>query len=158
MEAFTASPCNHQPHDTSTVFEHCQATGHIINLHKAKVPSDENNTISGSVQFSFNPFAPELPTTTHADLLPFYRLWCHQFLLWRITLSANLCRFKRSFKPYQSDHNSVMDTRERGKKTCNIDLKISMKILFHYPPTFPFIQSWDPNSFPKNFSHQSEAY
>ena len=28
-----------------------------------------------------------------------------------------------------------MDTGERGKKTCNIDWKISMKILFHYPPT-----------------------
>ena len=42
---------------------------------------------------------------------------------------------KISFKPYQNEHNSVMDTGERGKKTCNIDWKISMKILFHYPPT-----------------------
>ena len=38
---------------------------------------------------------------------------------------------KRSFKPYQNEHNSVKDTGERGKKPCNIDLKISMKILFH---------------------------
>ena len=132
------------PHDTSTVFEHHQITGHVINLHNAKVLSDENNTIkhntiSGNVQFSFNPFATELATNTHADLLPFYCLWCHQFWLSRITLSADLCRVKRSFKPYQSEHNSVKDTRERGKKPCNIDLKISMKILFHYPPTFPFI-------------------
>ena len=42
---------------------------------------------------------------------------------------------------YQNEHNSVKDTGEKGKKkkTCNIDLKISMKILFHLPPTFPFI-------------------
>ena len=33
----------------------------------------------------------------------------------------------------------VKDTGEKGKKTCNIDLKTSMKILFHYPPTFPII-------------------
>ena len=25
--------------------------------------------------------------------------------------------------------------KKAGKKPCNIDLKISMKILFHYPPT-----------------------
>ena len=134
------------PNHTSTVFEHHQITGHIINLHNAKVLSDENNTIkhntiSGNVQFSFNPFATdrELATNTHADLLPFYCLWCHQFWLSRITLSADLCRVKRSFKPYQNEHNSVKDTGEKGKKPCNIDLKISMKILFHYPPTFPFI-------------------
>ena len=54
-------------------------------------------------------------------------------------VAANLCKVKRSFKPYQNEHNSVKDTGEKGKKPCNIDLKISMKILFHcYPPTFPF--------------------
>ena len=41
--------------------------------------------------------------------------------------------------PYKDGHISVKDTREKGKKPCNIDLKISLKILFHYPPTFPFI-------------------
>ena len=47
-------------------------------------------------------------------------------------VATNLCKVKRSFKPYQNEHNSV-------KKTCNIDLKISMKILFHcYPPNLPF--------------------
>ena len=30
---------------------------------------------------------------------------------------------------------------EKAKKPCSIDLKISMKILFHYPPTFPFLSS-----------------
>ena len=39
---------------------------------------------------------------------------------------------------YQNEHNSVKDTGEKGQKPCNIDLKISMKILFHCPPTFPF--------------------
>ena len=37
------------------------------------------------------------------------------------------------------EHNSVKDTREKAIKTCNIELKISMKILFHYPPTYPLI-------------------
>ena len=42
-------------------------------------------------------------------------------------------------KDNQNEHNSVKDTGEKGKKPCNIDLKISMKIFLHYPPTFPFI-------------------
>ena len=42
---------------------------------------------------------------------------------------------KRSFKPYQNEHNSVKDTREKGKNQCKIDLKISMKFLSHYPPS-----------------------
>ena len=54
-------------------------------------------------------------------------------------VTANWCGVKRSFKPYQNEHNSVKDTRERGKKLCNIDLNISMKILLDYPPAFPFI-------------------
>ena len=41
-------------------------------------------------------------------------------------MSANLCRVKRSFKPYQNEHNSVKDTRERSKKPRDIDPKISM--------------------------------
>ena len=53
-------------------------------------------------------------------------------------VAANLCKVKRSFKPYQNEHNSVKDTGERSKKPHDKDLKISMKILFHYPPTFPF--------------------
>ena len=53
-------------------------------------------------------------------------------------VAANLCKVKRSFKPYQNEHNSVKDTGETSKKPRDIDLKISMKILFHYPPTFPF--------------------
>ena len=36
--------------------------------------------------------------------------------------------------------NSVKDTEEKGKKPCNIDLKISMKILFHYTH-LPFLSS-----------------
>ena len=63
-------------------------------------------------------------------------------------MSANACRVKRSFKPYQNQLNSVKVTGEKGKKPCNIDPKIAMKILFHYPPTFPFTYSLDPTSFP----------
>ena len=49
-------------------------------------------------------------------------------------VAANLCKVKRSFKPYQNEHKE-----KKAKKPCNIDLKISLKILFHcYPPAFPF--------------------
>ena len=66
----------------------------------------------------------------------------------RTTLFANLCRVKRSFKPYQNEHDSVQESGEKGKKPCNIDLKI-----------LPFFSS-NPKilCFPKNFSHQNEAY
>ena len=30
---------------------------------------------------------------------------------------------------------------KKVEKPCSIDLKISMKILFHYPPTYPFLSS-----------------
>ena len=50
-----------------------------------------------------------------------------------------VCRVKRSFKPYQNEHNSLEDTGEKGKKPCNIDPKIAKKILFYYPPTSQFI-------------------
>ena len=33
-----------------------------------------------------------------------------------------------------------------------------MKILFHYPPTFPFMNPKTLKGFPKNFSHQNEVY
>ena len=45
------------------------------------------------------------------------------------TFFVNLCRVKRSFKPYQNEHNSVKDTGEKSKKPRDKDLKISMKIL-----------------------------
>ena len=63
-----------------------------------------------------SPFAPELPVTACADLRPFYCSCCHPFCRLRITLSPNLCRAKRSFKPYQNEHNSVKEAREKGKK------------------------------------------
>ena len=33
-----------------------------------------------------------------------------------------------------------------------------MKILFHYPPTFPFMNPKTLKGFAKNFSHQNEVY
>ena len=42
-------------------------------------------------------------------------------------VAANLCKVKRSFKPYQNEHNSVKDTGEKGIKPCNIDLFVSAK-------------------------------
>ena len=40
----------HQSHDISAVYEHCQATGHNINPHNVKVLPDENNTIKSRVK------------------------------------------------------------------------------------------------------------
>ena len=45
------------------------------------------------------------------------------------------------FKPYQNEHNSVKEAKERGekkKKTWQVGPKIPMKILFPYPPNFVF--------------------
>ena len=50
-----------------------------------------------------------------------------------IKTKLNVCRVKRSFKPYKNEHNSVKDTGEKGKKPCDIDLKIATKLLFYYP-------------------------
>ena len=68
----------------------------------------------------FNQFAPEPPIMVRADPRPFYLLWRHQFWLWRITLSANLLRVKWSSKPYQNEHNSVKDAREKGKLSISL--------------------------------------
>ena len=59
----------------------------------------------------------------------------------KITLSAILCRVKRSFKPYQNEHNSVKDIREKGKKpSCSIDLKNTKrkKPIMHVTLTWKF--------------------
>ena len=37
-------------------------------------------------------------------------------------VSTNLCRVKRSLKPFQNEHDSVKETGQKGKKPCNIDL------------------------------------
>ena len=87
-----------------------------------------------------NPFTPEPPMQIHVPSTPCDVMSFNSHA--RTTLLANLCRVKRSFKPYQNEHDLVQDSGEKGKKpcTCNIDLKISMKSLFHYyPSTFPFI-------------------
>ena len=43
---------------------------------------------------------------------------------------------------FQTVPYSVEEAQEKGnKKKCNADPKIAMKILFHYPPSFPCIKS-----------------
>ena len=80
---------------------------------------------------------------------PFYRLWPHQFSQSRTTLSANLCKVKRSFKQYQNEHGSVKVAREKGKKNRKFSWKSSStthlptllsnpKILKALPKTFPY--------------------
>ena len=40
----------HQSHDISAVYEHCQATGHNVNPHNVKVLRDENSSIKRRVK------------------------------------------------------------------------------------------------------------
>ena len=42
----------------------------------------------------------------------------------RTTLSANLYKVKRSFKPCQNEQDLVKKAREKGKKPCKVDPKI----------------------------------
>ena len=61
-------------------------------------------------------------------------------LMVKSSFSAILCRVKRSFKPYQNEHDSVKKAGGKGKNKCNAGSeKIPMKILFHYQPTFHLI-------------------
>ena len=49
--------------------------------------------------------------------------------------------FKRFFKLYQNEHDSVKETREQGRKPCNIDPKISVKTLICFTTLLPFLSS-----------------
>lgn len=85
--------------------------------------------ISAATDEHIGPFAPELPITTHVGIqVPFWS---------RTTLSvSNLIMHthtgKGSFKPYQNEHDSIKEATETGKKRCNVDLKIPVKIWFHH--------------------------
>ena len=96
-------------------------------------------SILGPVLFTFiNPFAPEPPVTAHAGQRASNACDIISFTGHGQLVTANLCRVKRSFKPYQNEHNLVKDTGEKGKKPCNIDLKISMKIFVPLPTYLSF--------------------
>lgn len=70
---------------------------------------------------SLNPLAPEPPVTERTDPRPSYRsVLTH-------TLSADLCRVKTSFKPFQNEHNSVMGVGEIGKKHVTSTYKFPLK-------------------------------
>ena len=87
------------------------------------------------------------PWTTHDRLCG-----STSFLPLVAVLTVNMCSVKRSFKLHQNVHNSVKEARERGKKLCNIDPKISMTIVFHYPVTYLSSSSPKiPKAFPTTF-------
>ena len=64
----------HQSHDISAVFEHCQATGHNINPHNVKVLPDEDNTIKLRVKeaSAIKQREPSLNMDEGPDLPPIY--------------------------------------------------------------------------------------
>ena len=69
----------------------------------------------------------------------------------RTTLSTNLCRVRRSFKPYQNEHDSVKETGEKGKNHVTLTRKFPQKSCF--TTHLPFLS---PNpkilkAFPKTF-------
>ena len=54
-------------------------------------------------------------------------------------MSANLCRVKRSFKPYQNERDSVKETGEKGKKNhVTLTQKFPWKSCFTH---LPFLSS-----------------
>ena len=54
-------------------------------------------------------------------------------------MSANLCRVKRSFKPYQNERDSVKETGEKGKKNhVTLTPKFPWKSCFTH---LPFLSS-----------------
>ena len=53
---------------------------------------------------------PQTICNSPCNPCPLYCSWCHQFL------SSNLCRGKRSFKPYKHEHDSVKETTEKTQK------------------------------------------
>ena len=121
---------SHPPHHISNVLQ-CTVDLHrkTYHLHKGKVWCDLHSLIlRRNIIEATLIYLSLLRVLTHLDPK-------------LLTLSANLCRVKRYFKPYRNEHMSVKDTREKGKNLCNTGLKISMKILFHYSLTFPFIKS-----------------
>ena len=64
----------HQSHDISAVYEHCQATGHNINPHNVKVLPDEDNTIKLRVKeaSAIKQREPSLNMDEGPDLPPIY--------------------------------------------------------------------------------------
>ena len=54
----------------------------------------------------------------------------------RTTLSTNLCRVKRSFKPYQNEHDSVKETGEKAKNHVTRTRKFPRKSCFTTHPPF----------------------
>ena len=60
-------------------------------------------------------------------------------LMVKSSFSANLCRVKRSFKPYHKENDSVKKAGGKGKNICNAGSEKIMKILIHYQPTFHLI-------------------
>lgn len=55
-----------------------------------------------------------------------------------MTLKPNLCRGKWFLQQQLNVPDSVKQAREKSKKSCNVDQKITMKILIHYPLIIPF--------------------
>ena len=91
----------------------------------------------------------------HADPRHFYRLWRHPFYRSRTILSSNLCRVRRSFKPYQNEHGSV---KEVGENHVTLLRKFAWKSCSTTHLLFHSSNSKILKAFPKNFYHRNEAY
>ena len=101
---------------------------------------------------------PEPPVSARSDPPLLYCLWRHQFWRSRIILSANFCKGKRPFKPYQNKHDSVKEARKKNpKKEMYSWHELPMKILFttlpHFPPSNSSILKVFPKSFPIEIKH-----
>ena len=88
----------------------------------------------------FNPFAPEPSISACADprSTSFLPLVMSSVLTVKDNFVRWLVQSEESFQTIPEWAQFSQGHWRKGKKPCNIDLKISMKILFHCPPTFPF--------------------
>lgn len=90
----------------------------------------------------------ELHLASCVDPHSFYLSW-HHFTWSRITLSANFCRVKRSFKPYMNKHDSVKEAKAKTNNHVTLRRLLPWKSWFttHLP-----LLSWN------TFTHWNEAY
>lgn len=96
----------------------------------------------------FNQFMTELHLASCVDPHSFYISW-HHFSWSRITLSANFCRVKRSFKPYMNKHDSVKEAKAKTNNHVTLRRLLPWKSWFttHLP-----LLLWN------TFTHWNEAY
>ena len=114
------------------ICDSCSSFEHFVCNYMQEKTEGKTSTITLSFLQLFNPFTPELPITAWWYPHPFYPLWYHQF-----NGQGQLCLLNCTEWRDLSNHTRMNKIQSRtwekkAKKPCNIYLKNSLKILFHY--------------------------